>query len=197
MPNKNELAARLRSADPPASDFVGARESQLGFVATPFFARGGIARVQRSLPHEPVALYVGWAGHYTKVLTGSPESFPVLAKHAALSLSRAAQRIGYVRAYFQSTRPIAKRFTILDRVGDIRPRPGLTAEEQARFDEIRRARAAAVKPIALSDEPPWRGSLYALVGQDLVRIDFDFGEDGRIAATDELIEADLPIAYVH
>jgi len=36
-----------------------------------------------------------------------------------------------------------------------------------------------------------------VAGQDLVRIDFDLGEDGRIGATDEPIETELPIPYVH
>lgn len=195
MPDKNQLASRLRATDGLSADFVAAPEAELAAVPTPFFKKGGIVRVQRNLPSHPVLLFVGYSETLVTALTGSPDAFPALAAKAGLTLAGPEQRVAYVRAYFETTRVMSKRFVIVDAVGEIKPRPNLSNEDRARFDEIQRKHAATVKPVSLSGQGPWKGTVFALKAQNLVRLDVELGDKGEMNVKESVVEENVPIPY--
>jgi hypothetical protein len=193
MPDAKELASRLSATDAPSAEFVRAPEAQLTAYPTPFFTKGGVIKVLRNLPSHPALLFVGWSPELVIALTGKPEAFTQLAAKAGLSLDSAEKRNGYVRAYYETTRVMSKRFQVLDKIEDLKPRPNLPPPEQARLAEIQKAHGPAVKPVAMSDAPPYKGSLFAVKDQALVRYDVTLAASGELDAKETTLEPNLPI----
>jgi hypothetical protein len=193
MPDAKELASRLSATDGPSAAFVSAPEARLTAYPTPFFSTGVVVRVQRNLPTHPALLFVGSSPELVVTLTGKPSAFPQLAAKAGLSLDSADKRNGYVRAYYETTRIMSKRFDVLDKIEDLKPRPNLPPAEQTRLAEIQKTHGPAVKPVAMSDAPPYKGSLFAVKDQALVRYDVTLQPSGELEAKEITLEPNLPI----
>ena len=194
VPDAKELASRLSATDQPSAQFVSAPEAQLTPYPTPFFGKGGVFKVLRNLPTHPALLFVGWSPELVVALTAKPDAFTQLAAKAGLSLDTPEKRNGYVRAYYETTRIMSKRFEVLDKIEDIKARPNMPPPEQARFAEIQKTHGPVVKPVSMSDAAPYKGSIFAAKDMALVRYDVTLSANGEVDAKETVLEPSLPIA---
>jgi hypothetical protein len=191
--DKQGLSDRVRPVDPTLADDIAAPESEVEVVPTSFLVGGNIYRVTRSLATRPIVFTVGVAGDYVASLAGRPAAYVALARHGRLDLSSSDKRRAYVTTYLETTRSYATRFELLRSIDQLSPRANLSPTERGQFDAIRSRYSAALQPLELSVTVPWRGSGYAVKGQDLVRYDMELSATGEISAREEVLEADLPI----
>jgi hypothetical protein len=196
MVDKERLARRVESLGDDYARMIRAHGTEVEQLPTPFFADGAIYRVTYMTPSRPVAFTVGCAEpDLTLLLQGKPERYVRLATKARLHLDSDERRAAYLLTFLEATRSFAQRFQIVERADQIQPRPGLGKDDAEHFRRLQTKYESVIAPLRLSVEAPWRGTVFALRGQSLVRITLQLESDGRIRTEETILEADLPIPY--
>jgi hypothetical protein len=131
----------------------------------------------------------------TALLAARPEAYSALAARASLDLATPDLRAGYLKTFLETTRSFAKRFQIVASVDDLQARPNLDKNDEARFRDLQAKYRDIVKPLALGNGPPWKGGVFAVKDQSLVRIDLELDAGGLIRTSENELEKDLPIPY--
>jgi hypothetical protein len=190
---KEKLAALVEPTDKESAARIRAERSKVEPVATPFFTGGAIDKVTYFLPSHPIVFTVGQAGDFTVHLAANPSGYIELAQRAGLKLETDEARLAYVTTFLETTRSFADRFEILNDVSQIKPRPTLTADKAKAFEATREAHKSTVRPPAIAGSGPWTATVFALRGQDLVRVDVTLESGGQLRAQDSALAKDLLI----
>jgi hypothetical protein len=202
MVNRNLLASKIM----PLSDLLGKTvddpEAVVQKYEGSFLAHGSIYRITREFETHPLVFTVGTANgpkdeiDYTALLAGNPDAFFEVAKRGGVQLDTAERREQYLAVFLETTRDFGKRFQRLRRADDIRLLNKATEEQRTRYDAIVRKYAPLIEGMNISqDGPPWKASLYALIGDDLVHLELVLDADGKVSVQKQVVEKDLPIAY--
>jgi hypothetical protein len=196
MTDQALLAKRLAPLGAPVADLVQRPNTEVRQLDTPFLQRGHIYRVTHRAPHRPVVFTAGWVEpDFAVMLPLNPQGFAELATRAGLRLDTADGRAQYVTTFLETTRDFRFRFDILRRFADIQLVPRATAEQQGRYDRLRREYEEVLKPPAFAGDGPWKGTVFVLKGQDLVRLDVTLCPEGKVEIAEKVLEKDLPIPY--
>jgi type VI secretion system secreted protein VgrG len=84
----------------------------------------------------------------------------------------------------------------LHRFDDIQLIARPTEQEKQRYEKLRNAYESVVRPsMIISQDGHWKVTVFALKGQDLVRLDIKLSANGKVAPNESILERDLPISY--
>lgn len=196
MDEREKLAKQLEKNDPQAATIVRSQEAKLEAVPTAFLRGGKIYRVEQFAPTRPVILFIGTdENDIAKVLSGDAEAFTAFAERAGLTLERRELRIDYLTAFLEMTKSSDERLVILQSVGDIKPRPNLSDEQQKRFAEFQDKFEKTIVPPKVTDAIPYQAVFFAIKGQNLVRLDLTLQPDGKVETKESVLESNLLIPY--
>jgi hypothetical protein len=192
--DKETLAARVEKAIPDVAEKIRAERTTIDRIETPFFADGGIYRVMYPSKYRPITFVFGVARKdYAVPLAKNPKGFAELAQTAGLDLSTDSLRLSYVEAFLESTRDFQSRFQILRSFDDIELINKASEEEKRRYEDLKNKYRSTIKPPEVSGKEI---NLFVLKRQDLLRLVATVSDDGKIDIKEEILEKDLPIAYV-
>lgn len=196
---KEDLAQVFSKTDPSMASFFRMDGVVAEALPTPFLQRGGIARVVNRGTRVVRPTYVGFAENgFAEFLPGHRDAFARLIAKAGLNIGTDELRAALVQTFLETTAKQPSRFFLLVSADQIKPRPNLTADEQAAFtDLIAKYRNVITAPsVQSAGGGKWSTVRYALVDRDLVEFDVSIDSIGTLGVTDTVREKDLPIPYV-
>ena len=191
----DELAARASALGPDVQAILRAPTTEIARVDTPFFPHASVFRVEHWLrPTRTLVLTLGsLQDGTTLLLPTNPEAWMRLAA-SGVDLGTESLRLAYAISFLETTRSFAERFQVLHEVDQLEPRPGMSDEDGAVFEDIRQRFASSVPP-TITATAPWKASIFAVKGQDLVRYLVRIAPTGQIEATPSVVERELPIVW--
>lgn len=193
--DKETLAKRIEPTDADAAQIIRAADAKLEQLPAQFMLRGALYRVEKFAKTRPIILHVGCGETNQCVLLGGDETgFFDFASQNGLDLTRKEARISYALTFLMLMHP-AERLQILNSVGDIKPRPNLNEEQQQQFKAFQEKFAGIVTAPNVLDVPPFHATVFAVKGQNLVKIELTISPDGKITTAETVLEKDLLIPY--
>jgi len=197
MIDKENLAKRVEPLSKEFAGIIRLPQAEIEQLQTPFFQNGAIYRVAYYGPRHPIGFTVGCAGpDFTVLLPVNPEGFLELATRAGVYLASDQSRLAYVLTFLRTTRHFAQRFQILNSFSEVALINNPTPEHVRRYDQLKEQYSSVIGPPVISGHAPWTISVFALVRQDLARIEVKLSADGTLERSDSVLEKDMPIAYM-
>lgn len=194
---KQELARRLSPSYPDMDSFFGSQAVSVERLTTPFFTGAAIAKVVNRGGRTERTSYVGVSGKdFAIFLSGDPKAFERLALSAQVNLSSDELRLAFVRTMLETTANLNFRFRLMASSIEIIDRPGAPAEQISRNADVRKRYAQIVtRPSIVAAGSVWRIVHFALIGQDLLRLDVDLSPDGKVHIEKTVLEKDLALSF--
>ena len=194
--NKQKLAQRVEKIEPSLAAFILDENSELERVAAPFFKTAAIYKAQGFEPTRPQILFVGCDDtDFCAILNANPKGFFELAQKSPPDLGKKELRLDYLDFFFTVTNPNDERLLLLDGADDIKPRPNLSATETQQFKQFHDKYQKIIHAPTVSDNSPYKAVIFAVKGQNLIRIDAILTNDGKINLSETVLEKDLLIPY--
>ncbi|HEY3687767.1 MAG TPA: hypothetical protein VGL93_32320 [Streptosporangiaceae bacterium] len=162
------------------------------------FLGGGwrIYRVDGNGP-DAVQFSVGTGpGGKVMLLTGAPAAFGLMTDAAGTRVRTPAAATAVVRVFLRVTRRTDVLSYAVDRVGQIRFRPGLSGTDAAHRDAIvRRYRSVIGPPRARTAAGGFAVTAYSVRDRGLLRHRMDVAVDGAVTDHAKALVTDLPVPY--
>lgn len=196
MADKQVLAKKVETIDAYHAQMVLAPTSSIEDVATPFLKHGAIYKVTYRLPQRPVVFTVGALDTDGAVLlSGRAREYWVFTRKAELNLTSDDLRTAYLRTFLEVTRSFGERFQILESAADLQGRPGAGGDEAARLSTIQARYQGVIRTPRVTGRGPWAMTVFALRGENLVRIQLTLLASGSVQTNESTLEHNLPIPY--
>lgn len=174
-------------------------ETTITRVASPTWVPGAIWRVERFMPTRPLFFYVAVGAHGSALLTGKPEAFNAWIHGEGATVPSANAAVDLARLFVETTRNTGMRMEIIESTDALPFRPGLAGAAAEDSDRTRRMLAKSIRPVrAVSHtRSKWEVVANAVEGMNLVRLRLSVSRAGDIEMREELLRADLPLAYAN
>lgn len=191
---KELLAKRFEQKDPDTAAIIRAPETKIDRIPTPFLKNGRIYKVSRFAPTRPINIFVGVDDKDLAIkLNANEVGYFELADKAGLNISNGESRIAYVLVFLETVVKKNNRLEVIDSIGQVKERPNLDAEKQKEFQAFVKQFESIVKPPKSIESGIVE--LYAVKGQDLVKMSASVSVGGKIDIKETILEKDLLIPY--
>lgn len=195
--DKEILAKRVETINPEVAEKVRSEHSTVEEIETPFFRKGSVHRVIYSSPYRPITFVFGIAGDdFVISLPNNQKNFIELAQKADLQINSDELRLNYVEVFLESTRDFQSRFQIIRRFDEIELLNESSKEEKENYESLKAKYETKIKPPEIAGQSPWLVNLFVLKREDLLRLTVKLSSDGQLEIGEEVLEKNLPIAYV-
>jgi hypothetical protein len=182
----------------------------------PFLAHGRIWEVMYGSSSHPAFVTLGQLEGGPTTVLSSPAVFVDFARKAGLVLDDDVRRTEYVKTFLS----MGSRYVLVEALSSmyfmkgpdepyvtgkeeiLKIDPGSRTElekEYAKLRDVRRQireRAAAIKPLCLRGTGSFRGTVHAMAGFALVRLDLTLDPSGAVAIHEEVLVTGLPLPVV-
>ena len=195
--DKETLAKKVETINPEVAEKIRSEKSTIEQIETPFFRNGSIYRIIYLAPYRPITFVYGIAGEdFVVSLPNNQKNFIDLAQKADLKIDSDALRLNYVEVFLESTRDFQSRFQIIRQFDDIELINEPTEKEKENYDSLKTTYKAKIKPPEISGQSPSLIKLFVLKKQDLLHLNVKLSSEGHVDVEEEILETNLPIAYV-
>ncbi len=195
--DKETLAKKVETINTEVAEKIRSEHSTVEELETPFFGKGSVHRVIYSSPYRPITFVFGIAGdNFVVSLPNNRKNFIKLAERADLQINSDTLRLSYVEVFLESTRDFQSRFQIISRFADIELINKPSEEEKENYESLKAKYETKIKPPEISGQSPWLVKLFVLKRQDLLRLNVKLSSEGQMEVGEEILEKNLPIAYV-
>ncbi|MGB7069386.1 MAG: hypothetical protein WBD22_07810 [Pyrinomonadaceae bacterium] len=195
---KEELAKKVEKIDADTAAVIRSENSKLTTLPTPFYRSGKIYRVEKFAPTRPIIRYIGVGDDdFTTILNANEKGFFELADKAGISIEPREARAEYLKTFLETVVAGNKRLQIVGSVKEIKPRPNLDDAKNEELKQFYRKYEKTVVPVKCSDAMPSSCVVFAVKGQDLVRIDAKISFAGQVEMKVTILESNLLIPYAN
>jgi hypothetical protein len=190
---KEVLAKKIEAIDENTAKIVGDAQTKIREIPVSFLQNGEIFVAEKFAPSRLIQIYIGKSDDSVFLIGGDAEKYYEFVEKAKLSLNNSETRIAYLKNFLQITEAGKGRFQIVESVDEIKIRPNLSDENKQKFAQFQeKFKSVIVAPKETSD---FKYAVFAIIGQDLVKLNLTIKPDNKIERTDEILEKDLLIPY--
>lgn len=191
-----ELSRSLSEVNSRYGRLVVDRMTTVDTVPAPFSVYR-ICRVEYLGPHHPELFYVAYApGRPVHLLSEDTDTFNKLVAEDRVVIDSAERAEQYAAVFIEVTRSMSQLTYLVRSVDEVRFRPKLSPEEEARkSDFLNRYRSLIHPPKAAPAGSDWEVVAWVVRQQALQRHTLRISRSGAVARRIETVEEDLPLVY--
>lgn len=190
---KEVLAKNFEAIDENTAKIIRDTQTNIKEIPVSFLQNGEIIVAEKFAPSNLIQIYIGKSDDDVFLIGGDAEKYYQFIEKAKLSLNNSENRIAYLKNFLQITEAGKGRFQILDSIDEIKMRPNLSDENKQKFAQFQeKFKSVIVAPKETSD---FKYAIFAIIGQNLVKLNLSIKPDNKIERTDEILEKDLLIPY--